>query len=188
MAKYTFGSERTLPTEDRSRFPCIQLCLTHELDKIGSHVAAMIYGRPTWNRMQAWVSVQGHGHDGNFGRLTCSKDRLVTGIQCDTCSKCFHCAYVGARKRSHEPHCQYDRLNWVCPAFKKRVRKAIRGNSLISQLQILPPLDETGNAELGDSVCSDLVKDAEDKLNHLLDNEGGVLAPALKDRKQYARW
>lgn len=79
-------------------------------------------GRLTGQGLQAGSSVQSPGQDVRCGRPAFPKGGVVTGIQCDICSKWPDCAFEGVRMDICELHYQSDRLSWVCQARTKLIK------------------------------------------------------------------
>lgn len=133
------------------------------------------------NRIPAEGSVQRPGQDAKFGRPTCTKGRAVTGIQCDTCDKWFHCACAGVWKGIYELCCQRDKLSWVGATCKKIARSAIQGKTQIGQRQTLSQVDGSVVFELGDNGSNGLPKDAKVKENNSFGREEGVPKSTVKE-------
>lgn len=99
---------------------------------------------PTGKGTQARSSVRSPGRDTKCGKHTLPKGRVITGVQCDTCSKWFHCVFGSVKKDIYELCCKYDKLSWVWEACKKPVRDSILLTSRICHWQTLPKVDGRG--------------------------------------------
>lgn len=118
-------------------------------------------GVPAGHGIQSRGSVQSPGRNAEFRRSTCAKGREVTGTQCDARIKWFQCLRGGVREDICVLHCRYDKPSRLCRACRKLVGSATLKSTQMDRRKTLPQDDDRGSIELGDTVCSGLLKDTE---------------------------